>query len=152
EFADLEPNTGLLERLRSMTDGRSYEEDVDALAEVTRSGQVFRAGAPKIKSLQPIWFWLVLLTGILLFFDVAVRRIAIEPLAVAVAAQRFWDRLRGRAAVKDTTPQFLDRLKSRKAQIGETLERERATRRVEPADASVGASPPSAHEVPGSSP
>src|SRR5207244_13045942 len=100
-------------RLREMTVSQSYEDSAEALAEVARSGDVFRSGAPRVKSLQPIWFWLVLLTGILLFFDVAVRRIAIEPLAVAVAAQRFWDRLRGRAVGKDTTPQFLDRLKTR---------------------------------------
>src|SRR5207249_3806911 len=38
EFADLEPNTGLLERLRSMTDGRSYEEDGEAPAVAAPQG------------------------------------------------------------------------------------------------------------------
>ncbi|HMC67087.1 MAG TPA: hypothetical protein VKI65_19275, partial [Gemmataceae bacterium] len=101
---------------------------------------------------QPIWFWLVLLTGILLFFDVAVRRIAIEPLAVAVAAQRFWDRLRGRAAVKDTTPQFLDRLKSRKAQISEAIQKEKAARRFDLGEAPAVAAPQGAHEIPVATP
>src|SRR5262249_41869178 len=44
EFSDLESNTALLERLRSMTDGKSYQDDAVALSTVARDGDsyVFR--------------------------------------------------------------------------------------------------------------
>src|SRR5262249_25769707 len=41
EFAELESNTPLLDRLREMTDGESYEEEPELLAEAARSGAVF---------------------------------------------------------------------------------------------------------------
>src|SRR5439155_25028205 len=73
------------------------------------------------------------------FFDVAVRRIALEPARVTSAAQRVWSRLRGQATVADQTPQYLDRLKSRKAQVSETLGEGKAARRFEGGDAPVSA-------------
>src|SRR6516164_6899806 len=79
EFADMESNTPLLEKLRAATGGTTYPEDDDAVAEAARSGEVYRTGLPSSKSLQPVWYWLLLLTGILLFCDVAVRRIAVDP-------------------------------------------------------------------------
>jgi hypothetical protein len=92
--------------------------------------EVYRPGLPPTRSLQPIWAWLVLLTAVLLFFDIAVRRIALEPEAVQATAVKLWDRLRGRVAAP-TEPQFLERLQSRKEQIGEALDK---TRRFEGGD------------------
>lgn len=116
--------------------------------EAIQSKEVYRAGLPSSRSLQPVWYWLLLLTGLLLFFDVAVRRIALDPREVVVApAQRLWDRLRGRAALAIATPQFLDRLKSRKAQVAETMERQRATRRFE-SEGTPAAPPPAGADEP----
>src|SRR5262249_38178025 len=42
EFSDLESNTALLERLMEMTGGRSYEDDAELLAEVSKNSVVFR--------------------------------------------------------------------------------------------------------------
>jgi uncharacterized membrane protein len=140
EFADMECNVPLLEKLRSMTDGQSIAENEDALAQVARSGELFaRTGLPPSKTLQPIWYWLLLLTGLLLFFDIAVRRIAVDPTEVFGKVQGIWERLRGRTAKVETTPQFMDRLKSRKEQISESLERSRGARRFEAGDAPVAA-------------
>jgi uncharacterized membrane protein len=151
EFADMESNPALLSRLRDMTGGTNIPEDelakaadeTDPSAEAARSAlarEVFRSGLPQFKNLQPVWYWLVFFAGVGLFFDVATRRIAIQPEEAWNAADRFWSRLRGRAPTAEQTPQFMDRLQSRKAQVSETL---KAARRFEagerPADAPAGA-------------
>ena len=127
EFADLESNSGLLEKLREITGGISIADDASAMARAAASGEVFRAGLASSRSMQPIWFWLVLATAVVLFFDIAVRRIAIEPEAVAAAASRVWDRLRGRVVPVVTAPQFLDRLRSRKELVSDQLDKGRST-------------------------
>jgi uncharacterized membrane protein len=145
EFADNESNTSLLEKLRDMTGGKTISEEslaraaspTDPAVETTRAelaGEVFRAGLPQFKNLQPAWFWLVFLAGLLLFFDVAVRRIAVQPADAIAAAERVWERLRGRTAREEQTPQFIERLQSRKLQVSETLDQLRAARRFEPGE------------------
>jgi uncharacterized membrane protein len=123
EFAEMESNTDLLDRLRALTEGAESEG----------------------RSPQPIWPWLLALAGVGLFFDVAVRRITLEPARVVAAARALWARLRGRAA-EARPAEFLDRLRSRKAQVGEALDRGRAGRRFEGEPPS--ASPPAAEGVP----
>jgi uncharacterized membrane protein len=140
EFADMESNTGLLERLRDLTGGKTYADDAAALEEAASEGEVFRPTAVRSRSLQSVWFWLVLLTGVGLFFDVAARRITLDPYKLSHAAQEAWARLRGLAPAA-ATPQFLDRLQSRKAQVGEVLEKGKAARRFEPGDAPATAPP-----------
>ena len=78
EFAELETNAPLLEKLREITGGRSYADDDATLAKVAAQGEVFRSAGLSAASLQPVWHWLVLLAAVLLFFDVAVRRIAVD--------------------------------------------------------------------------
>jgi uncharacterized membrane protein len=136
EFSDLESNTALLERLRSMTDGKAYQDDAAALATVARDGDsyVFRQTAPRFFPLQPVWYWLLVAAGVVLFCDVAVRRIALEPLEVVAKGRAVWDRLRGRRQAAERAPDFIERLKSRKVQIGESMQRERAGRRFEPGE------------------
>jgi uncharacterized membrane protein len=157
EFADMESNATLLEKIRDATGGKNISEDLLAQAADPNNpqaddmrhqlaGEVFRPGLPQFKNLQPIWYWLVFFAGVLLFFDVAVRRIALEPVAVAAAAERVWLRLRGRANEIVQTPEFMDRLQSRKLQVGDTLEQLRSARRFEGGEL-VGAAPPGADEA-----
>lgn len=147
EFSDLETNTALLENLRQTTEGVSIADSDAAMREAAAAGLVFRPGLPRFRSLQPVWFWLLMLTAIVLFFDVAVRRIAIEPAAVVEPVQRFWDRLRGRTPAPKQ-PEFFDRLRSRKAEISESLAKDKAARRF---DAGEGGptivAPPGADEM-----
>ncbi len=145
EFSDLESNPALLAKLSEMTGGKVFSED--ALAQAAGSGEVFRAGLPLSKSMQPVWYWLLFLTAVLLFFDVAVRRIAVEPAAAWAGATRVWDRLRGRAVVAPAQPQFFDRLQSRKAQVGEELGRVKAARRFDAGSAPAGEAPPGAAQA-----
>jgi uncharacterized membrane protein len=136
EFADMESNTKLLETMREITGGRTFSEKPEDLAKTAESGDVFRyADLPQSRSLQPIWYWLLLATAIFLLGDIAIRRIAVDPLQVTMAVQRVWERLRGQAAQTASAPQFLDRLKSRKAAIGETLGKAKAQARFEMGDA-----------------
>lgn len=149
EFADLESNTALLEKVRDITGGQTIAETDEAITAAIANNEVFRhADLPKSRSLQPIWHWLLLVTALLLFFDIAVRRIAVDPIAVMAASQAAWEKLRGRAAAVEASPQFLDRLKSRKAQIGETLEKARSAQRFDADTAApISAPPPGADET-----
>ena len=168
EFSEMESNSPLMMKLAEQTGGRVYLEKprqkidgqvypdyatvpdgTKTLTEAAASNLVFRReGLPPAKSLQPIWCWLLVMAGVLLLLDVAVRRIAVNAAEVAAVAQKGWERLRGRAARAEETPQFLERLKSRKAQISETIDKTRATRRFE-GEAVASALPPSgAHEGP----
>jgi uncharacterized membrane protein len=131
EFSDVEPNTSLMEEMANVTGGRVYSDEGEGLLQVARSGEVFRPGLALTKSLQPIWFWLVFVSCVLLLFDVAVRRIAVDPVAVVAVTQRLWDRLRGAAAPREAAVEFFERLRSRKAQVGQTLDQGRASRRFE---------------------
>ncbi len=146
EFADLEGNAALLEKLRDATGGQEYKDEPAALAEAARSGDVFRPGLPSLRNLQPIWYWLLFLTGVFLFFDVAVRRIALDTAEVSAGALRLWETLRHQPSTVTYAPQYLERLKSRKAEVTETLGQEKGARRFEAAE-TVGAAPVGAHEM-----
>jgi uncharacterized membrane protein len=143
EFAEMESNTALLQRLRDLTGGTTIPDNDEALARAARSGEVFRPLEAGNLSMLPLWPWLALLAGVCLFFDVAVRRIAVDPTEVSEKLRAGWARLRGRGAAAAAMPQFLDRLKTRKVQVGEAIDKGRATRRFE-ADAlpSGGRQPP----------
>lgn len=147
EFSDLESNTALLEKLRATTGGMTLPDDDAALAKAARDGVVYRPGLPRFKNLQPIWYWLVLLTGICLFFDVAVRRIAVDPLEVSAAARRVWSNLRGHGTKEEQVPQYFERLRTRKAAVAETIDQARATRRFE-GEVITAAPPPGAEAAP----
>jgi uncharacterized membrane protein len=129
EFLDMEPNPSLMEEIRQITGGQNYSDDEQELIRAARSGEVFRPGLALSKSLQPIWFWLVFAASVLLLFDVAVRRIAIDPVVVAAAAQGVWDRFRGVSTPREVAAEFLERLHSRKARVGQSLDQSRASRR-----------------------
>jgi uncharacterized membrane protein/Mg-chelatase subunit ChlD len=131
EFADLESNTALLERLREMTGGQSYEDDEVSLAEAARSGSVFRPAPERVQGMLPMWHWLLALACGLLLCDVAVRRLAVEPAQVVAKARNLWARLRGEPVAERAAEEHTARLQSHGAQVGEGLAEERAARRFE---------------------
>ncbi len=116
EFADLESNVDLLKKLASRTGGQVYEDNDQAMAETAAAGTVYRRGEPKVRSLLPLWFWLLFITAILLFFDVATRRLSLEMPEVFMQANRLWRRLRGLPILDEPEPEFIGRLQTRKAQ------------------------------------
>jgi uncharacterized membrane protein/Mg-chelatase subunit ChlD len=149
EFSDLEANTVLLERLRETTGGRAYEDDAVSLEEAAKSGAVFRPAPERVKSMLPLWHWLLALACGLLLCDVAVRRLAVEPAQVAAKVRNLWARLRGLPVAEPAAEAFMGRLRVRTAQAGEGPGG-RAARRFEgepgglaPAGAEASAVPPS---------
>lgn len=140
EFAEMESNTALLEKIATITGGKEYADDAQSLEQAARAGDVFRPSPASQYSLQPLWPWLALLAGIFLFFDIAIRRIALEPAVVWALATDRWQRLRGQEVAEATTV-FLERLRSRKAEVGESFEKKKAAKRFEGEGAPVGTIP-----------
>jgi hypothetical protein len=138
EFADLESNTALLKKLAEMTGGEVWNESDASLKEVVDSKRVYRPAPANARSLQPFWFWLVLLAGVGLLLDVAIRRIALEPEELFNTVHFWWESLRGRRAALEKTPAYIERLKQRK---GEAID-ERKTRRRFEAEVGEGAVAP----------
>ena len=146
EYADLETNTTLLEKLRALTDGESYADSDDASREAAAGGDVFRSAPAFSRNLQPVWHWLLFATAVLLFFDVASRRIALEFGVVVAAAVAAWDRLaRPQRCRRPRVLEFIDRLKARKARRsrrGHRPGKEDAAFRCRRRAANGGAPPP----------
>jgi uncharacterized membrane protein len=131
EFADMESNTALLQRIAEATEGKRYEDDSQGLARTADSGIPFRSGLTRNLSLQPLWQWLVLGAGLFLLMDIATRRIALDGAEIKTAAQRLWARLRGQEVLEVSRVQFLERLQNRKNQVAGALDAARSTRRFE---------------------
>ena len=83
EFAELESNTALLDRIAEMTGGEKYMDDADVLDETAKKGTVFRSPVERSRFSLPFHYWLLLLAASLLLLDVAVRRLAFDPEQVA---------------------------------------------------------------------
>ena len=133
----MESNPALLEKIRTLTGGNVYADDPQALRQAAQSGAIFRANPISQQSLQPLWYWLVVLAGLCLFLDVATRRIAIEPAAAWAGTVALWGKIR-RQEAPETTTVFLERLQTRKAKVGESIEKQKAAKRFAPAE---GAAP-----------
>jgi hypothetical protein len=134
EFADLETNTALLKDLARITGGKVYGEDPKSFANVSASGELYRPAPEGARALLPLWYWLVFVAAVGLLFDVGVRRISLEPADVRQAAARTWARVRKKQEARATAEEdaFLQRLRQKKAVVGENLEREKAGRKFEP--------------------
>src|SRR5262249_10525261 len=131
EFAEMESNGPLMEKLAQISGGQviaDSDKDMDAAA--SRATVYRRQGLPGSRNLHPIWDGLLVLAGIGLLFDVGVRRIALDTHEIAGRVQRLWQKLRGRA-LAPAAPAFLERLKSRKAEVTQDLDRAHAARRFE---------------------
>ena len=141
EFADLETNPALLRRLAEITGGKEYAEgDEDRVA---KAGDVFREAPKTVRALLPFWFWLVFAAGVLIAFDVGVRRVSVEPAEVRAAAASAWTKLRSKAAKPEARSEAIDRLLRVKEAVGEQIDqqRERAGRRYDPTAAPPAAEP-----------
>jgi hypothetical protein len=117
EFRDLESTRDLLESIASVTDGRVIPLDKAADADF-----FLREQAPAYH-LKDAWPLLLLLALCMFLFDVAVRRIALEPAEISRFFARQWAHLL-RKPVVETTP-TMERLKSIKQDVGEQLKSRR---------------------------
>jgi len=145
EFRDRGPNDALLGQLAATvpkdgTAGRVIEDAKDPEAiEPLLAVNTFRHDLPKASASQDIWHLLLLVASCLLLGDVFVRRVHVHfgwvPPLVA--------RLRNfvlRRQPPPVQPQYIQRLKSRKAEVSGQLDQLRAATRFEaPPEAKGGA-------------
>jgi hypothetical protein len=77
------------------------------------------------RSFAPLWPALLWLAACLFLGDVAVRRIALDVDRIRELAINEWKKLRGQEVA--AASEYMEKLKSRKAEVGEQLERTRGT-------------------------
>jgi hypothetical protein len=142
EFGDLESNTPLLKRLAELTGGTAHAETDEELAELIRTGELFREAPSTVRAILPFWFWLVFFAGLLLVVDVGVRRISVDPNEVRTGARRAWAKLRAKPVMADD-PAGLGRLLQRKAAVEEERAKQKAGRKFD-----WGVGPPPTEEAP----
>jgi uncharacterized membrane protein len=151
EYRVRQANFRLLEQIATQTpqggeSGKVFPTlDMDALDKVLEI-DTYRSGVPPAKSLQDIWPYAVLLGASLFFADVFVRRVALD---LGVPLRWMAQRLRRRPATDSDIKrqQSLDRLRSRKSNVSDELDRQRASVSLEiptPSEAEPSATAPSA--------
>jgi hypothetical protein len=157
EFRDRLPNDALLEQLAGMVpQGGPVGRLLPPLREAgdrepLLAADSFRHDLPKATHTQGIWHYLALVACWLFLADVFVRRVQVGFGWVGVAANRVmgWIVRRPPQPVK---VEYIERLRSRKAEVAGQLEQIRAGARFEsPPDAS-GATPVEMPELPGAPP
>ena len=137
EFRDRETNEALLANLSQLEpkdgppgmliDDPTGRGDPKTLAQI----DTFRHDLPKATSRQDVWQYALLLAGLLFFFDVFFRRVQVSFAFVPRVVGRLRDRLLGREP-QAPPPEYMSRLRSRKAEVNEQLEQRRAAARFEP--------------------
>jgi hypothetical protein len=136
EYRELRSNPTTLETLASLTDGQigTWKTTNDGRIDLPRTVDAadhFRRdpGLINPKSFAPLWPILLWLAACLFLGDVAVRRIAPDMDRIKMAMANEWKKLRGQDVVKSS--EFLDKLKTRKAEVDEQLDRSRFATRFE---------------------
>ncbi len=144
EYRELRSNPTTLETLASLTEGQvvTWKTTGDGRIDLPRMlGGIdhFRRdpGLINPRSFAALWPTLLWLAACLFLGDVAVRRIAPDMDRIKLAAVNGWNRLRGQEVVRSSD--YLDKLRTRKAEVGEQLDRSRFASRFEaPATADPG--------------
>jgi len=147
EFRQRETNDTLLRNLARLvpeggTEGLVIETAaVNTDPEALRSGNVFRHDLPPATSSQGVWPLLLLLGSCLFFGDVFIRRVHVHFGWVAPMLAAARDRVlrRERQAVPS---EYMERLRSRKAELTDAIETRRAAARFEPTADPTSPSPP----------
>ncbi len=136
EFRDRGPNEALIAQLASPQpkDGPPGKiiEDKNAPEnwEKLHAVNTFRHDLPKAASSQEIWHWLILLASCVFLGDVFIRRVNVNFDWLLPLWTRALDIVLRREAAP-AQPQYIERLKSRKAEVTGHLEQIRAATRFE---------------------
>ncbi len=166
EFREREPNDALLVQLAASKPkggpaGMTIElPDRIGRALPAKAVNPFRHDLPKATSSQDAWHYMLLLACCLLLGDVFVRRVHVSFGWVPPVAGRARDWLLRRRP-KPIVPEFIGRLRSRKAEVSDRLDQLRAAARFEPTGSAsanaevfneIAASSPVAEKSPSPSP
>ncbi len=116
EIAQLTPVGGQSGQLLEPLDSQSLKKILDY--------DPFRSDLPKARSLEDVWPLAVLVGAVLFFSDVLVRRVAFDPM---IAARWLHAKLRPGESTADAGRRAtLDRLRSKKSDVAEELDKQRA--------------------------
>lgn len=137
EYRELRSNPTTLETVASLTDGQlvTWKSTRDGRLDLgaTLNGiDHFRRdpGLVNPRSFAALWPSLLWLAACLFLGDVAVRRIAPDTDRIKQTIRNEWRKLRGQDIAKSS--EYLDKLKSRKAEVDEQLDRSRFATRFDP--------------------
>lgn len=157
EFRDRETNSPLLESIAELSAKRGeagkllpplpeLPEDASKAEESLKpqlAVNPFRRDLQQVVSTQDIWPWLVLSASICFFGDVLTRRVQISILWLVPIWTQFLD-IALRRERQEAAPETMSRLRSRKAEVEQSIESRRAATRFEP-DAAVPIDPNAIH-------
>ncbi len=132
EYRELRSNPTTLETLATLTDGQvvNWKFHPDGRVDLPHTvGGIdhFRRdpGLVNPRSFAPLWPALLWLAACLFLGDVAVRRIALDVDRIRELAVNEWRKLRGQEVAPAS--EYMEKLKSRKAEVDEQLERTRGS-------------------------
>jgi hypothetical protein len=143
EFVDRQTNTQLLESIAELSarggePGKLLppltsvpERDAEKALAPQLAVDPFRRDLPKAIASQDIWHWLVLVGSCVFLADVFVRRVQVNFLWLVPIWQRALE-IALRRDRQAPTPEIMQRLRSRKAQVDQSIENRRANARFEP--------------------
>ena len=136
EYRDLRSNPVLLESLADATGGEVFEWEAGPDGRLSgdrtaMNADVFRRD-PNVqppRSYRPIWHWMLFTAALVFVGDVGVRRIAPDFERIRRNLADSWQKLRG----KEVAPreEYMEKLRSRKAEVGQQIDRTRAATRFE---------------------
>jgi uncharacterized membrane protein/Mg-chelatase subunit ChlD len=137
EFGDRESDPALLASMAQMTvkDGPAGVIIEDKTGKLTSPGLLaansFRHDLPQAASVRDVWPNVLLIAGCVFFFDVLTRRVSLSlawlpPLASGMSARLL---RRERPAAPS---EYLERLRSRKTEVTQGIEQQRAAKQFEP--------------------
>ncbi len=143
EYRELRSNPSTLETLASLTDGEIVPNKLTPDGRFFQSVDHFRRDAKLInpRSYGALWPTLLWLAACLFLGDVAVRRIALDVDWLRQTAVNEWKKLRGQETA--TSSEYMDKLRNRKAEVNEQLDRTRAIPRTESSSLPLPDAPPS---------
>ncbi len=137
EYRDRDTNVGLLQNLVSLRPSGG-EPGVLASSDLAAANlqdllelNPFREDLPKAVSIRDVWPLLMVFTAIVFLADVFVRRVTITADWLLPAYRWLQSRFRGRS-VDQQVEQRLERLRSRKDELAQSIEQRRAATRFEP--------------------
>ncbi len=136
EYRVRQTNMSMLSQLAKLEPAGTREEgllseplDRQSFEQLVKTTDSFRSGLPKARSMQDIWPWCLLLASVCLFADIFVRRVSLD---YAYPAKWLLKKLRPGATLQDAArQQSLDQLRSKKSQVSEAMDQQKATTRFE---------------------
>ena len=137
QLAAVEPKDGPPGRVIENKDSPESPLTTESIAKL-HGVNTFRHDLPKATSSQETWYWLLVLASCVFLGDVFIRRVSVSFEWLRPVWTRTLDFVLRRQPAA-TQPQFIERLKSRKAEVTGQLEQIRAATRFEMPDPQAGA-------------